>query len=1054
MSTSEPKKIELVNTVDYHINPQDTQAAILSDVTEIATTNLLSSTWTLGERINAMGIHGIPPRLTDTALYLNGVRSYVPVELARANHESIASSSTAMQSTLYISDEADLNSFAYSLTNKLGCIQLPVATYNLARVAEVCGIGEITRSMETVSRPPAFNNTAYELPPLDTSEKRSTTESGPVTHLRRTREAYSAEMAVAVNKKHSLESTLRSQSELHHQPESILAMVEGIKDSIVEGLMNVEKQIAYDTICLFAGTSPATEKNAPIIVHPEAMSVFTRGHGELSRIADDIINRFRPGGAGAAGASEYENSDEWTELRTHIGNTTSIMTSWLSDSLHTSQWRASDILDLIPRREDVPHTFSSLAQNAVNESMDLTFAPNSDVVANILPKPPAPEATALYEHLLIEHTEDDEGGDEKGREAVEKVLDYYARRFQKPKYAREMVELIATAIYGIMVAQAIEQKELKAQDKARLAQTDVEHGIKGTEERIEDLKKKISDTDELISTLAPTSTTGSSGADPIDTPLRTPITIRGASGMSLSHLDCDGTRETDMDEPRGRASYLSKTDTKLNWLSNYLTRTRRQILEMTATSGVTQHTSLVPLDQLPSQLIKGLVGVMGELQKMDLIVEKIIANTARKLSGPAANEYKLAVQQYAADILDSYVMGSVEKTIQFIPFPIVKLWSVLSINARNNMNAITEELFRSKFSGITLRVISGRPCYQPLLQVLWQNARRMKSLGLKYSVQPAVLAILKVVRTLPRNQHYDESVSFRAFVEQAHLRLQKYPYEELTKDCEGEEAQDPSDAKPNWTQGYFRKLVDAISDEERRLSAMEGIAQSRVHAATDVDYGPREEWARGSSSQHEGSTYSHGYYGPSQRSQPNFAEDHQANRSGPRQTRWGNQRVERTTHVNYTEARPMKQKLICFRHLVGLGGCSYGADCSQEHVTSIPANDRERIVNALRRYRREMVVDPKKAAKLGLKQSDFGANMTFADNTVKKVMKASRSAGGARKELMTTRKAPNRDHGGRNESHQTGQTVDDLRVQVMAIEDPKERATVALNMLGLQPNDL
>ena len=37
MSTSEPKKIELVNTVDYHINPQDTQAAILSDVTEIAT---------------------------------------------------------------------------------------------------------------------------------------------------------------------------------------------------------------------------------------------------------------------------------------------------------------------------------------------------------------------------------------------------------------------------------------------------------------------------------------------------------------------------------------------------------------------------------------------------------------------------------------------------------------------------------------------------------------------------------------------------------------------------------------------------------------------------------------------------------------------------------------------------------------------------------------------------------------------------------------------------------------------------------------------------------
>ena len=370
---------------------------------------------------------------------------------------------------------------------------------------------------------------------------------------------------------------------------------------------------------------------------------------------------------------------------------------------------------------------------------------------------------------------------------------------------------------------------------------------------------------------------------------------------------------------------------------------------------MTQHTSLVPLDQLPSQLIKGLVGVMGELQKMDLIVEKIVANTARKLSGPAANEYKLAVQQYAADILDNYVMGRIEKTIQFIPFPIVKMWSVLSINARNNMPAVTEEMFRSKFTGITLRVIDGRPCYLPLLQVLWQNARRMKSLGLKYSVQPTVLAVLKVVRTLPRNQHYDESVLFRAFVEQAHLRLQKFPYEELTEDCEGEEAHDPSDARPNWTQEYFRKLVEAISDEERRLSAVEGITQSRVHAATGVDYDQREEWARGSFTQHEGSRYGGGHNGPPQRSQPSFTKDHPVARSGSRQPRWANQRAEKATHVNYTDARPARRKLICFRHLVGLGVARMKMTAPKS--TSVTLS-RPKIVNVLPgRYRRTMVVD-------------------------------------------------------------------------------------------------
>ena len=172
--------------------------------------------------------------------------------------DGLLSTGFASLEPLYISDQADLDSFAYSLTNKAGCTQLPMASYNLARVAEVCGISELARSLETKACPPAYNNTAYELSPLDMNEKQAAAESTPVSHLRRTRESYSYEMAAAVNRKHSLENTLKNDIELHHKPESIRMMVEGIRDNIVNGLADVERQIAYDTMCLFQGTSPAT----------------------------------------------------------------------------------------------------------------------------------------------------------------------------------------------------------------------------------------------------------------------------------------------------------------------------------------------------------------------------------------------------------------------------------------------------------------------------------------------------------------------------------------------------------------------------------------------------------------------------------------------------------------------------------------------------------------------------------------------------------------------------------------------------------------------------
>ena len=51
-------------------------------------------------------------------------------------------------------------------------------------------------------------------------------------------------------------------------------------------------------------------------------------------------------------------------------------------------------------------------------------------------------------------------------------------------------------------------------------------------------------------------------------------------------------------------------------------------------------------------------------------------------------------------------------------------------------------------------------------------------------------------------------------------------------------------------------------------------------------------------------------------------------------------------------------------------------------------------------------MDPKKAARLGLKQSDFSESMTFGDTSVKKVMRVGRDPSDNRKGTMGTRKAP------------------------------------------------
>ena len=91
-------------------------------------------------------------------------------------------------------------------------------------------------------------------------------------------------------------------------------------------------------------------------------------------------------------------------------------------------------------------------------------------------------------------------------------------------------------------------------------------------------------------------------------------------------------------------------------------------------------------------------------------------------------------------------------------------------------------------------------------------------------------------------------------------------------------------------------------------------------------------------------------------------------------------------------------------------------------------------------------------AKLGLKKSDLSKTITF-ETPPRKIMRAGLTPNQTRSD-MNMRRMDERDDNGNHNTENTAQTIDDLRTQVMAISDPKERTQVALNMLGLEINNL
>ena len=119
----------------------------------------------------------------------------------------------------------------------------------------------------------------------------------------------------------------------------------------------------------------------------------------------------------------------------------------------------------------------------------------------------------------------------------------------------------------------------------------------------------------------------------------------------------------------------------------------------------------------------------------------------------------------------------------------IRLFSVLRINGRNDSKPFTEEWFRRRIEQTTVTVArNGRPLWRSLLSVIFENKRVMTELGVSYDVQTTIAAILKVIRDIPRSNNPLFGQSFSARIEEMDKRMLDVPYDERTKDTHDESA--------------------------------------------------------------------------------------------------------------------------------------------------------------------------------------------------------------------------------------------------------------------------
>ena len=345
-------------------------------------------------------------------------------------------------------------------------------------------------------------------------------------------------------------------------------------------------------------------------------------------------------------------------------------------------------------------------------------------------------------------------------------------------------------------------------------------------------------------------------------------------------------------------------------LSLQLENCRHQGYRIGTHPRMVRRTPITPLDCLPPELAPVLRDAMIQYEKLDKIVDAVLDNTTKTMSVAQAQEYRMATDTYGAKLLSKYAPGALEIALQILPYPVVRLYSILRINGRNDTKPFTEEWFRRRIEECSVNVTrSGRPLWRPLLKVIYENKRKMLELGIAYDVQTAIAAILKVVRDVPRANNPMFGQAFTATIEKMDERLLERKYDEATKT-----SSDPND---NWYQALVTGLVDAIAKEEERLSAhsaepnddLPSISQAEAHRDRAVPVKSRPE---GAASQ------------------------------------------------------------ICVRHAIGDQGCRFGTEqCHFRHVDfdSLSPQDRAFVRTFLKDHRGPMVLDAKKARALGIKST-------------------------------------------------------------------------------------
>ena len=380
------------------------------------------------------------------------------------------------------------------------------------------------------------------------------------------------------------------------------------------------------------------------------------------------------------------------------------------------------------------------------------------------------------------------------RELVRDLAERYRSRLMKPMYMRTVHTAIAICV-TFMKAATYDQK-LRTQERAQRAHARVAEDAE-RRQTLTRLQRELADQQKLHDKIK--------------------ARLIEATLLNPPASPVDGSTTLDGLSSRGSTTSSSGTDRKHKFrefatLNLQLENCRHLAYRIGKHPKIRGTGPVVPLDCLPPELPYILRDIMVQYEKLDKIVDAVLDNTTKSMPVAQAQEYCMAMDTYGATLLSNYQPGAIEIALSILPYSVIKLYSVLSINARNSTKPFTEEFFRHRIEDCSVSVTRNRrPMWRQLLKVLYENRKRMLELGVDYHVQLAIAAILKVIRDVPRSNNPIFGQTFLATVEAMDERILEVKYDESTKDSH--------DVTAPWNQQHLADFIRAIAKEEDRLCA-------------------------------------------------------------------------------------------------------------------------------------------------------------------------------------------------------------------------------------------